>query len=150
MVISDVYLALFCVQSERSLRGAGTGQTLAAVRAELEAARQEAAQALDSLCAEREGRVQDALRLQDAVPLAQHQEALVGLSEQLAQTAAELQREAALRCQVQAEATRLQEELQGSQRDLISREEHEKLKVRWTLSSFCSTALLKWFLLIAG
>lgn len=115
------------------MRGAGTGQTLAAVSAELEAARQEAAQALDSLCAEREGRAQDALRVRDAVPLAQHQEALVGLSEQLAQTAAELQREAALRCQAQAEATRLQEELQSSQRDLISREEHEKVKVRWTL-----------------
>ncbi|XP_031431249.1 ankyrin repeat domain-containing protein 24 [Clupea harengus] len=114
--------------SERSLRGTGSGQTLVAVRAELEAARQEAAQALDSLCAEREGRAQDTLQLRDAVPLALHQEALVGLSEQLAQTAAELQREAALRCQAQAQATRLQEELQGAQRDLISREEHEKVK----------------------
>ncbi|XP_048107467.1 ankyrin repeat domain-containing protein 24 [Alosa alosa] len=114
--------------SEHSLRGAGTGQTLAAVRAELEAARQEASQALDSLWAEREGRAQDALRLQDAVPLVQHQEALVGLSEQLAQTAAELQREAALRCQAQAQAARLQEQLQDAERDLVSREEHEKVK----------------------
>ncbi|XP_041912353.1 ankyrin repeat domain-containing protein 24 [Alosa sapidissima] len=114
--------------SEHSLRGAGTGQTLAAVRAELEAARQEASQALDSLWAEREGRAQDALRLQDSVPLVQHQEALEGLSEQLAQTAAELQREAALRCQAQAQAARLQEQLQDAERDLVSREEHEKVK----------------------
>ncbi|XP_062412450.1 ankyrin repeat domain-containing protein 24-like [Sardina pilchardus] len=115
--------------SERSLRGAGTGQTLAAVRAELEAARQEASQALDSLCAEREGRAQDALRLQQgAVPLARHQEALEGLSEQLAQTAAELQREAALRCQAQAQAARLQEQLQGAAQDLVSKEEHDKVK----------------------
>ncbi|XP_076134466.1 uncharacterized protein LOC143116947 isoform X2 [Alosa pseudoharengus] len=114
--------------SEHSLRGAGTGQTLAAVRAELEAARQEASQALDSLWAEREGRAQDALRLQDTVPLVQHQEALVGLSEQLAQTAAELQREAALRCQAQAQAARIQEQLQDAERNLVSREEHEKVK----------------------
>ncbi|KAL2090296.1 hypothetical protein ACEWY4_014984 [Coilia grayii] len=115
------------IVSERSLRGAGSGHTLAALRAELEAARQEAAQALDSLCAEREGRAQDALRLRDAVPLGQHQEALVGLSEQLAQTAAELQREAALRCQAQAEVTRLQEDMKA-QGGLISREEHQKVK----------------------
>ncbi|KAL1022977.1 hypothetical protein UPYG_G00034970 [Umbra pygmaea] len=103
------------ITSERSMRR---------VREELEVARQEAAQALDCLCAEREGRAQDALHLKDAVPLSQHMEALSALSEQLAQTAQELQAERAERCHAQAEMARLE----ARQQDLIPREEHEKVK----------------------
>ncbi|XP_031688713.1 uncharacterized protein LOC116375769 [Oncorhynchus kisutch] len=67
--------------------------SLRRVREELEVARQEAAQAPDCLCAEREGWSQDTLHLRHAVPLSQHTEVLTALSEQLAQTAQELQAE---------------------------------------------------------
>uniref|UniRef100_A0AAY5KA30 Ankyrin repeat domain 24 n=2 Tax=Esox lucius TaxID=8010 RepID=A0AAY5KA30_ESOLU len=107
------------ITSERSLRR---------VREELEVARQEAAQALDCLCAEREGRAQDTLRLKDAVPLSQHMEELSALSEQLAQTAQELQSERALRCHAQTEAARLEARLQATEQDLIPREEHDRVK----------------------
>lgn len=110
------------VQSEHSRR------SLAAVREELEVARQEAAQALDCLCAEREGRAQDALQLKDAVPLSKHREALSAVSEQLAQTLQELQEERTLRGQVEEKAARLEAKLQAMQ-DAISKEEHERVKV---------------------
>lgn len=91
-------------------------------------ARQEAAQALDCLCAEREGRAQEALQLKDAVPLLKHNEALSAVSEQLAQTLQELQEEKTLRAQAEEQAAKLQTELQGKQ-DAIPKEEHEKVKV---------------------
>uniref|UniRef100_A0A4W5RQL3 Ankyrin repeat domain 24 n=1 Tax=Hucho hucho TaxID=62062 RepID=A0A4W5RQL3_9TELE len=107
------------ITSERSLRR---------VREELEVARQEAAQALDCLCAEREGRAQDTLHLRHAVPLSQRTEALTALSEQLAQTAQELQAERALRCHAQTETARLEAQLQATQQDLIPWEEHDEVK----------------------
>ncbi|KAG9266847.1 ankyrin repeat domain-containing protein 24-like [Astyanax mexicanus] len=113
--------------SERSLRMLSGRRTLAAVQEELEVARQEAAQALDCLVAEREGRAQDALQLRDAIPLAKHQETLSAVAQQLGQTEKELQAERALREQAQAEVTRLDSELAGRQ-DAISKEEHEKIK----------------------
>lgn len=99
------------------------------MREELEVARQEAAQAPDCLCAERKGRSQDTLHLRHAVSLSQHTEALTALSEQLAQTAQELQAERALRCHAQTETARLEAQLQATQQDLISWEEHDKVKV---------------------
>lgn len=110
------------VQSERSRC------SLAAVREELEVARQEAAQALDCLCAERESRAQDALQLKDAVPLSKHKEALSAVSEQLAQTLQELQEEKSLRGQAEERAAGLETRLQAAQ-DSIPREEHENIKV---------------------
>lgn len=103
-------------------------QTLAAVREELEVARQEAAQALDCLCAERESRAQDALQLKDAVPLSKHKEALSAVSEQLSQTLQELQEEKTLRGNAEEQTAKLQAELQAKQ-DAIPKEEHEKVKV---------------------
>lgn len=105
-------------------------RTLATIKEELEVARQEAAQALDSLCAERESRAQDALQLRDVVPLAKHQEALTAVAQQLAQTEKELQTERAQREHAQAKLTRLESELQVAQKESVSREEHEKVKVR--------------------
>lgn len=110
------------VQSEHSRR------SLAAVREELEVARQEAAQALDCLCAEREGRAQEALQLQDAVPLSKHKEALSAVSAQLAQTLQEIQEEKNLRGQAEEQVARLEAQLQTMQ-DAIPKEEHEKIKV---------------------
>ncbi|KAG5851312.1 hypothetical protein ANANG_G00091830 [Anguilla anguilla] len=112
----------------RALGAAVGGRTLAAVREELEVARQEAAQALDCLCAEREERAQDVLQLKDAVPRAQHQEALSALADQLAQAAGELQEERALRGHAQQEVSRLEAELQAARKDAVSLEEHEKVK----------------------
>lgn len=110
------------LQSEHSRR------SLAAVREELEVARQEAAQALDCLCAERESRAQDALQLKDAVPLSKHKEALSAVSEQLAQTLQELQEEKSLRGQAEEQAAGLEARLQAM-KDSISKEEHENIKV---------------------
>ncbi|XP_067369529.1 ankyrin repeat domain-containing protein 24 isoform X3 [Channa argus] len=101
--------------------------TLAVVREELEVARQEAAQALDCLCAEREGRAQDALQLKDAVPLSKHKEALSAVSEQLAQTLQELQEERRLRSQAEEQAATLEAKLK-TMHNAISKEEHEEVK----------------------
>lgn len=98
------------------------------MREELEVARQEAAQALDCLCAEREGRAQDALQLKDAVPLSKHKEALSAVSEQLAQTLQELQEEKTLHSQVEEQAAALEAKLKLMQ-DAVPKEEHEKIKV---------------------
>lgn len=103
-------------------------RTLAAVREELEVARQEAAQALDCLCAEREGRAQDALQMKDTVALSKHKEALSAVSEQLAQTLQELQQERTLRGQAEEQAAQLEAKLQAMQ-DAVPREEHENVKV---------------------
>ncbi|MED6269580.1 hypothetical protein CHARACLAT_000868 [Characodon lateralis] len=113
--------------SEPSVVSDRSRLTLSAVREELEVARQEAAQALDCLCAEREGRAQDALQLKDAVPLSKHKEALSAVSEQLAQTLQELQEEKTLRAHAEEQAAKLQAELQAKQ-DAIPKEEHEKVK----------------------
>ncbi|XP_061593113.1 ankyrin repeat domain-containing protein 24 [Cololabis saira] len=101
--------------------------TLAVVKEELEVARQEAAQALECLCAEREGRAQDALHLKDAVPLSKHKEALSAVSEQLAQTLQELQEEKTLREHAEEQAASLEVKLQAMQ-DSVPKEDHEKIK----------------------
>ncbi|XP_073333230.1 uncharacterized protein ankrd24 isoform X1 [Pagrus major] len=113
--------------SEPSVRSDQSRRSLTAVREELEVARQEAAQALDCLCAEREGRAQDALQLKDAVPLSKHKEALSAVSEQLAQTLQELQEEKTLRGQAEEQAAGLEAKLQAME-DAIPKEEHEKVK----------------------
>lgn len=102
--------------------------SLAAVREELEVAREEAAQVLDCLCAERESRAQDALQLKDAVPLSKHKEALAAVSEQLAHTLQELQEEKLLRGQAEQQAATLEAKLQTTQ-DAVPKEEHEAMKV---------------------
>ncbi|KAM6938708.1 uncharacterized protein ankrd24 [Lycodopsis pacificus] len=101
-------------------------RTMAAVREELEVARQEAAQALDCLCAERENRAQDTLQLKDAVPLSKHREALSRVSEQLAQTLQELQEEKTLRSQAEEQAAGREAKLQARQ-DAVPKEEHERV-----------------------
>ncbi|KAM7410009.1 hypothetical protein PAMA_001467 [Pampus argenteus] len=113
--------------SEPSVISEHSRRSLAAVREELEVARQEAAQALDCLCAEREGRAQDALQLKDVVPLLKHKEALSAVSEQLAQTLQELQEEKSLRGEAEEQAARVEAKLQSMQ-DAIPKEEHEKIK----------------------
>ncbi|XP_035863379.1 ankyrin repeat domain-containing protein 24 isoform X2 [Sander lucioperca] len=112
--------------SEPSGMSEHSRRTMAAVREELEVARQEAAQALDCLCAEQEGRAQDALQLKDAVPLSKHKEALSAVSEQLAQTLQELQEEKTLRGRAEEQAARLEAKLQAMQ-DAVPKEEHEKV-----------------------
>lgn len=92
-------------------------------------ARQEAAQALDCLCAEREGRAHDALQLKDAMPLSKHKEALAAVSEQLAQTLQELQEEKSLREQAEGQVAALEAKLHAMQ-DAVPKEDHEKIKVR--------------------
>lgn len=116
------------IASEQSLHLSPGGRTLEAIQEELEVARQDAAQALDSLCAERESRAQDALQLRDAIPLMKHQETLSAIAQQLAQTEKELQGERALREQAQTELARLESELQAVQKDSVSKEEHDKVK----------------------
>ncbi|XP_058615567.1 ankyrin repeat domain-containing protein 24 isoform X3 [Onychostoma macrolepis] len=116
------------IASENSLHLSPGGRTLEAIQEELEVARQEAAQALDSLCAERESRAQDVLQLRDAIPLVKHQETLSAIAQQLAQTEKELQGERALREQAQTELARLESELQAVQKDSVSKEEHDKVK----------------------
>ncbi|KAF3690973.1 Ankyrin repeat domain-containing protein 24 [Channa argus] len=112
---------------EPSIISEHSRHTLAVVREELEVARQEAAQALDCLCAEREGRAQDALQLKDAVPLSKHKEALSAVSEQLAQTLQELQEERRLRSQAEEQAATLEAKLK-TMHNAISKEEHEEVK----------------------
>ncbi|XP_060889133.1 ankyrin repeat domain-containing protein 24 [Labrus mixtus] len=113
--------------SEPSVITDPSRRSLAAVREELEVARQEASQALDCLCAEREGRAQDALQLKDAVPLSKHKEALSAVSEQLAQTLQELQEEKTLRSQAEEQAAGLEAKLEVMQ-DAVPKGEHEKIK----------------------
>uniref|UniRef100_H2MQN7 Ankyrin repeat domain 24 n=1 Tax=Oryzias latipes TaxID=8090 RepID=H2MQN7_ORYLA len=111
--------------SEPSVMSEHSSRTVAAMREELEVARQEAAQALECLCAEREGRAQDALQRGDAVPLAKHKDALSAVSEQLAQTLQELQEEKSLRASAEEKAARLEARLQE---DAVPKEEHDKIK----------------------
>ncbi|XP_059197565.1 ankyrin repeat domain-containing protein 24 [Centropristis striata] len=129
------------VSDHASVQSVHSRRTMAAVREELEVARQEAAQALDCLCAEREGRAQDALQLKDAVPLSKHKEALSAVSEQLAQTLQELQEEKTLRGQAEEQAAKLEAKLQAMQ-DAIPKVEHEKVKaeLQHTLQASESTA----------
>ncbi|XP_061681149.1 ankyrin repeat domain-containing protein 24 [Syngnathoides biaculeatus] len=113
--------------SELSVTSEPSRRTLAAVRQELEAARQEAAQALDCLCAERESRAHDALSLKDVVPLSKHKEALSAVSEQLAQTLQDLREEKTLRTEAEEQAARFEAELEAA-REAVPKEEHEKVK----------------------
>lgn len=108
-------------------------RSLEAVREELEVARQEAAQVLDCLCAERESRAQDALQLKDTVPLSKHKEALASMSEQLARTLQELQEEKVVRAQAEEQAAALEARLQA----MVDKEEHESIKV--LLGQKCSS-----------
>ncbi|XP_051549355.1 ankyrin repeat domain-containing protein 24-like [Myxocyprinus asiaticus] len=114
--------------SDHSRHLSSGGRSLAEIKEELEVVRQEAAQGLDSLCAERESRAQDVLHLKDAVPLSKHQEAMSAVAQQLAQTEKELQAERALREHAQTELARLESELKVAQKDSISKEEHERVK----------------------
>ncbi|KAL0160201.1 hypothetical protein M9458_043926, partial [Cirrhinus mrigala] len=116
------------IASEHSMHLSPGGRTLEAIQEELEVARQEAAQALDTLCAERESRAQDALQLRDAIPLVKHQETLSAIAQQLAQTEKALQAERALREQTQTKLARLESELEAVQKDSVSKDEHDKVK----------------------
>ena len=100
------------------------------MREELEVARQEAAQALDCLCAEREGRAQEALRASPdaALALSKHKEALAAVSEQLAQSLRELQGEKAQRGRDGERIAQLEEQLQGLQ-DAVPKEKHQTAQV---------------------
>nr|XP_061790407.1 ankyrin repeat domain-containing protein 24-like [Nerophis lumbriciformis] len=109
------------VTSERSRR------MLASVREELEVARQDAAQALDCLCAERESRAHEALQLKDVVPLSKHKEALSAVSEQLAQTLQELQQEKMQRTEAEEQVVTLEAKLEAMH-EAVPKEEHEKVK----------------------
>ncbi|XP_061740002.1 ankyrin repeat domain-containing protein 24 [Nerophis ophidion] len=113
--------------SELSATSPRSRRTLTSVREELEAARQEAAQALDCLCAERESRARDALQLKDAVPISVHKEALSAVSEQLAQTLQELQQEKNLRTEAEEHSARLEARLEVMH-DAVPRQEHQKVK----------------------
>ncbi|KAJ3598898.1 hypothetical protein NHX12_032861, partial [Muraenolepis orangiensis] len=113
--------------SEPSIASEPGRRTLASVREELEVARQEAAQALDCLCAEREGRAQDALQVHHAASHSKHKEALSAVSEQLAQSLRELQGEKAGRDQAQDRVSQLESRLQGLQ-DSVPKEQHEAVK----------------------
>ncbi|TRY62351.1 hypothetical protein DNTS_025881 [Danionella cerebrum] len=108
------------IASDHSIHLPSGGRALEAIREELEVARQEAAQALDTLCAERESRAQDVLQLRDAVPLEKHQESLSAVAQQLALTEKELQAERALREHAQIELSRLESELKAAQKDSIN------------------------------
>uniref|UniRef100_A0A3B3S6Y7 Ankyrin repeat domain 24 n=1 Tax=Paramormyrops kingsleyae TaxID=1676925 RepID=A0A3B3S6Y7_9TELE len=68
-------------------------------------------------------------RQQDVPHTSQHQEALSKFTDELAKVACELQVERALRQDADQEKSRLQAELQAIQRDMISREEHKKVKL---------------------
>ncbi|XP_077463714.1 uncharacterized protein ankrd24 [Stigmatopora argus] len=113
--------------SELSVASERSRHALATVREELEVARQEAAQALDCLCAERESRALDTLQLKDAVPLSTHKEALSAVSEQLAQTLQELQQEQQQRAEAEEKVTTLEGKLKAM-REAVPKEEHEKVK----------------------
>ncbi|XP_034002214.1 ankyrin repeat domain-containing protein 24 isoform X1 [Trematomus bernacchii] len=113
--------------SERSGRSELSRRSITAVREELEVARQEAAQALDCLCAERECRAQDALQVKGAVPLSKHKEALSAVSEQLADTLQELQEEKSLRVQAEEQTATTEAKLKDLQ-EAVPKEEHEKVK----------------------
>ncbi|XP_077573135.1 uncharacterized protein ankrd24 [Stigmatopora nigra] len=113
--------------SELSVASERSRHALATVREELEVARQEAAQALDCLCAERESRALDTLQLKDAVPLSKHKEALSAVSEQLAQTLQELQQEQQQRAEAEEKVTMLEGKLEAM-REAVPKEEYEKVK----------------------
>ncbi|XP_048844845.1 ankycorbin-like isoform X38 [Brienomyrus brachyistius] len=68
-------------------------------------------------------------RQQDVLHTSQHQEALSKFTDELAKVARELQVERALRKNADQEIARLQAELQVIQQDMISKEEHEKVKL---------------------
>lgn len=60
-----------------------------------------------------------------------HQETLSAIAQQLAQTEKELQGERALREQAQTGLARLESELKAVQKDSVSKEEHDKVKVSY-------------------
>lgn len=103
---------------------------MAAVLEELEETSQPDMEELDDLCAGTEDCVKVAFTMKDAVPLAQHQEALSAIVQQLAETENKLQAERALCEQAHAELARLKRDLLEAQHGMISKEEHEKIRVR--------------------
>ncbi|MCI4383786.1 hypothetical protein PGIGA_G00030750 [Pangasianodon gigas] len=104
------------------------GRTLRAVQEELEVSSQTDIEALDVLCAGKDGCVQDALQMKDVVSLAKHQEALSALIQQLAETENKLEAERALCEHAHAELARLKSDLQDAQHGMISKEEHERIR----------------------
>lgn len=87
-------------------------------------------EALNGLCAGKEGCVQDALQMKDAVSLAEHQKALSAIMQQLAETENKLQAERALCENAHAELARLKSDLQDARHGMMSKEEHERIMVR--------------------
>ncbi|XP_053539332.1 ankyrin repeat domain-containing protein 24 [Ictalurus punctatus] len=100
------------------------GRTLRTVQEELEVTDMEA---LNGLCAGKEGCVQDALQMKDAVSLAEHQKALSAIMQQLAETENKLQAEQALCENAHAELARLKSDLQDARHGMMSKEEHERI-----------------------
>ncbi|XP_062869481.1 ankyrin repeat domain-containing protein 24 [Trichomycterus rosablanca] len=95
----------------------------------LEVASQQAVRALICSCSERECFGDNVLQLRNAIPLAKHEKELSTIAEELAQTEIKLQAERALKDHIQAKMAQLESELQASQHDMISKEEHEKIRV---------------------
>lgn len=100
------------------------------VQEEPEVTSQTDTEALEGLCADKDGCVRDALQMKDVVSRATHLEVLSAISQQLAETETKLQAERALCEQAHAELARLQSDLQEAQHGMISKEEHEKIRVR--------------------
>ncbi|KAK3562084.1 hypothetical protein QTP86_027181 [Hemibagrus guttatus] len=105
------------------------GRALTALLEELEEASQADMEELDDLHAGTGDGVDDALQMKDAVPLAKQQEALSAIMQQLSETEHKLQAERALCEHAHAEVARLKHDLQEAQHAMISKEEHEKIKV---------------------
>lgn len=84
----------------------------------------------DDMCTGTDDSVQDALQINNAVPLAKHQEALSAITQELAETENKLQAERALCEHAHAELAKLQRDLQEAHHGMISKEEHEKIRVR--------------------
>lgn len=103
---------------------------MTAVLEELEEASQPDMDELNDLCGGMEDCVENALEMKDAVPQAKHQEALSAIMQQLAETDNKLQAERALCEHAHAEVARLKHDLLEAQQGMISKEEHEKIKVR--------------------
>lgn len=103
---------------------------MTAVLEELEEASQPDMEELDDLHAGTGDGGDDALQMKDAVPLAKQQEAMSAIMQQLAETEHKLQAERALCEHAYAEVARLKHDLQEAQHAMVSKEEHEKIKVR--------------------
>lgn len=97
---------------------------------ELEVTSQTDEEALNDLCADKEGCVEEALQMKAVVSLTKHQEAVSAITQQLAETENKLQAESALCEQAHAELAKLESDLRDAQHGMISKDEHEKIMVR--------------------